>query len=56
MAKDDPGRLPFSGFCEVSASAGDSGLGQIGPVPRKKRLVAEAVSSAFDVAWERLLG
>jgi len=45
MAKDDPGRQPFSGYCMVTSPAGESGLGEIGPVPAKKRLVVEAVSA-----------
>jgi len=45
VAKDDPGRQPFTGSCYVNSADGESGLGDIGPVPRKKRLVVEAVSA-----------
>jgi hypothetical protein len=45
MAKDDPGRQPFTGSCTANSTATNSGLGEIGPVPRKKRLVVEAVSA-----------
>jgi hypothetical protein len=45
MAKDDPGRRPFAAECEASCTATNSGFGEIGPVPRKKRWVVEAVSA-----------
>jgi hypothetical protein len=45
MANDDPGRQPFVGSCTANSTAGDSGLGEIGPVPAKKRLVVESVSA-----------
>jgi hypothetical protein len=45
MAKDDPGRQPFAGFCNANSTAVNSGLGEIGPVPAKKRLVVESVSA-----------
>jgi hypothetical protein len=45
MAADDPGRQPFAGNCSANSTAVDSGLGAIGPVPPKKRLVVESVSA-----------
>ena len=45
MANDDPGRQPFVGSCTANSTAVDSGFGQIGPVPAKKRLVVESVSA-----------
>jgi hypothetical protein len=45
MAKDDPGRQPFAGNCTANSTATNSGLGEIGPVPAKKRLVVESVSA-----------
>ena len=45
MAKDDPGRQPFTGFCQAISTPVDAGVGAIGPVPAKKRLVVEAVSA-----------
>jgi hypothetical protein len=45
MAKDDPGRQPFAGSCTANSTAVNSGLGEIGPVPAKKRLVVESVSA-----------
>jgi hypothetical protein len=45
MAKDDPGRQPFTGNCSANSTAVNSGLGTIGPVPPKKRLVVESVSA-----------
>jgi hypothetical protein len=45
MANDDPGRQPFSGNCNANSTAVNSGLGAIGPVPAKKRLVVESVSA-----------
>jgi hypothetical protein len=45
MAKDDPGRQPFIGSCSVTGPAGSSGIGDIAPVPPRKRLVVEAVSA-----------
>jgi hypothetical protein len=45
VAKDDPGRQPFVGTCTANSTAVNSGLGEIGPVPRDKRLVVEAVSA-----------
>jgi hypothetical protein len=45
MAKDDPGRQPFAGNCSANSTAVQSGLGEIGPVPAKKRLVVESVSA-----------
>ena len=45
MANDDPGRQPFSGFCNANSTAVNSGLGAIGPVPPHKRLVVESVSA-----------
>src|ERR1700722_7702559 len=45
MANDDPGRQPFAGSCTANSTAVDSGIGEIGPVPAKKRLVVEAVSA-----------
>lgn len=45
MANDDPGRQPFAGNCTANSTAVDSGFGQIGPVPAKKRLVVESVSA-----------
>jgi hypothetical protein len=45
MAKDDPGRQPFTGNCSANSTATNSGIGEIGPVPARKRLVVEAVSA-----------
>jgi hypothetical protein len=45
MANDDPGRQPFAGSCTANSTAVDSGIGEIGPVPAKKRLVVESVSA-----------
>jgi hypothetical protein len=45
MAKDDPGRQPFAGSCTANSTAVDSGFGEIGPVPAKKRLAVESVSA-----------
>ena len=45
MANNDPGRQPFEGNCTANSTAVDSGFGQIGPVPAKKRLVVESVSA-----------
>ncbi|MFZ0579979.1 MAG: hypothetical protein WA690_16540 [Candidatus Acidiferrales bacterium] len=45
MAHDDPGRQPFAGNCTANSTAVDSGFGEIGPVPAKKRLVVESVSA-----------
>jgi hypothetical protein len=45
MANDDPGRQPFAGNCTANSTAVNSGLGEIGPVPAKKRLVVESVSA-----------
>jgi hypothetical protein len=45
MANDDPGRQPFAGSCTANSTAVNSGLGEIGPVPSKKRLVVESVSA-----------
>ena len=45
MANDDPGRQPFAGSCTANSTAVDSGNGEIGPVPAKKRLVVESVSA-----------
>ena len=45
MANDDPGRKPFVGSCTANSTAVDSGFGQIGPVPAKKRLVVESISA-----------
>jgi hypothetical protein len=45
MASDEPGRQPFAGSCTANSTAVNSGLGEIGPVPAKKRLVVESVSA-----------
>jgi hypothetical protein len=45
MANDDPGRQPFAGSCTANSTAVVSGIGEIGPVPAKKRLVVESVSA-----------
>jgi hypothetical protein len=45
MANDEPGRQPFAGSCTANSTAVNSGLGEIGPVPAKKRLVVESVSA-----------
>jgi hypothetical protein len=45
VANDDPGRQPFAGSCTANSTAVDSGIGEIGPVPAKKRLVVESVSA-----------
>ena len=45
MANDEPGRHPFAASCTANSTAVDSGLGEIGPVPAKKRLVVESVSA-----------
>jgi hypothetical protein len=45
MANDEPGRQPFAGNCTANSTAVNSGLGEIGPVPAKKRLVVESVSA-----------
>jgi hypothetical protein len=45
MAKDDLGRQPFTGQCTAKSTATNSGLGEIGPVPARKRLVVESVSA-----------
>jgi hypothetical protein len=45
MASDEPGRQPFAGNCTANSTAVNSGLGEIGPVPAKKRLVVESVSA-----------
>jgi hypothetical protein len=45
MAKDDPGRRPFTGSCTANSTSTDSGIANIGPIPHKKRLVVEAVSA-----------
>jgi len=45
MASDEPGRQPFAGSCTANSTAVNSGLGEIGPVPAKKRLVVQSVSA-----------
>ncbi|MGB7752835.1 MAG: hypothetical protein WCF88_14885 [Candidatus Acidiferrales bacterium] len=45
MANDEPGGQPFAGSCTANSTAVNSGLGEIGPVPAKKRLVVESVSA-----------
>jgi hypothetical protein len=45
LANDDPGRQPFAGNCAAISTAVESGFGEIGPVPAKKRLVVESVSA-----------
>jgi hypothetical protein len=45
MPNDEPGRQPFAGSCAANSTAVNSGLGSIGPVPAKKRLVVESVSA-----------
>ena len=50
MAKDDPGRKPFTGSCDATCTAKNSGFGEIGPVPKKKRLVVEAVSAQLTTS------
>jgi hypothetical protein len=45
LANDDPGRQPFAGSCTANSTAVDSGIGEIGPVQAKKRLVVESVSA-----------
>jgi hypothetical protein len=45
MANDEPGRQPFAGSCTANSTAVNSGIGEIGPVPAKKRLVVESVSA-----------
>jgi hypothetical protein len=45
MANDEPGRQPFAGNCTANSTAVNSGIGEIGPVPAKKRLVVESVSA-----------
>jgi hypothetical protein len=45
MAYDEPGRQPFAGSCTANSTAVNSGIGEIGPVPAKKRLVVESVSA-----------
>jgi hypothetical protein len=44
MANDAPRRQPFVGSCTANSTAVDSGIGEIGPVPAKKRLAVESVS------------
>jgi hypothetical protein len=50
MATDDPGRQPFAGSCTANSTATNSGLGEIGPVPAKKRLVVESVSAELTTS------
>jgi hypothetical protein len=45
MSKDEPGRQPFAGTCSANSTAVISGLGEIGPVPKGKRLAVESVSA-----------
>lgn len=45
MANDAPGRQPFAGNCSANSTAVNSGFGEIGPAPAKKRLVVESVSA-----------
>jgi hypothetical protein len=45
MANDDPRPQPFAGSCSANSTAVDSGIGEIGPVPAKKRLLVESVSA-----------
>jgi hypothetical protein len=45
MSKDEPGRQPFVGTCSANSTAVISGLGEIGPVPKGKRLAVESVSA-----------
>jgi hypothetical protein len=45
MANDEPERQPFAGSCTANSTAVNSGIGEIGPVPAKKRLVVESVSA-----------
>ena len=45
MSKDEPGRQPFAGSCSANSTAVNSGLGEIGPVPKGKRLAVESVSA-----------
>src|SRR5262249_27302535 len=47
MAEDDPGHQPFAGMCTANSTAVNSGFGEIGPVPQKKRLVVESVSAVL---------
>jgi hypothetical protein len=55
VAKDDPGRKPFAGSCEATCTAKNSGFGEIGPVPKKRRLVVEAVSAQLVTSTSRAL-
>jgi hypothetical protein len=50
MAHDDPGRQPFAGSCTAASTAVNSGFGEIGPVPAKKRLVVESVSAELTTS------
>jgi hypothetical protein len=45
LAHDEPGRQPFAGTCTANSTDVNSGFGEIGPVPAKKRLVVESVSA-----------
>ena len=45
MSDNTPGRQPFAGYCSANSTASNSGFGEIGPVPHKKRLVVESVSA-----------
>jgi hypothetical protein len=50
MSDDGPGRQPFAGQCTANPTAGNSDIGEIGPVPPHKRLVVESVSCALTTS------